>query len=318
MTFKSIFRVFLKVLIVLVSIILVTSVINASTTFYEKKNVKPIGKLITINNRKLHLYTQGKSGKNIIMLPGLGTPSPVYDFSHLAKKLSENYRVTIVEPFGYGWSDTTTSTRSNENIIGEIRQALISSDIEPPYILLPHSISGLYTLYYANKYPNEIDGIVCLDTSLPEQLSLYKKGNSFSFNYQLLRDTGIIRLGLLIYPKLYPIDSHSFSRDEKNNILMFCNWNVSNISIVNETSMVKTNLSTLQGTKYPDTFPILMFLSSDTIKNIQKIKLDFDWKAIHLNQLNHNKASKVMVLNGSHYIHHDNYEEIAKQILLTY
>jgi pimeloyl-ACP methyl ester carboxylesterase len=302
----------------IICILIISSIINISLTSYEKYQAKPVGKMISLNNRKLHLYTQGNSGKNIILLPGLGTPSPVYDYARLANKLKEKYIVTIVEPYGYGWSDTTSSIRSNENIVDDIRQSLLLANIKPPYIIIPHSISGLYTLYYANKYPNEIDGIVCLDTSVPEQIKLYKKGSNLSLNYQFLRDTGLIRLGLLIYPKLYPIHSSSFTQEESKIILMFCNWNVSNRSVQNETDMVKTNLENLQGIKFPDTIPILMFLSIDTINNIKKLNLDLDWKAVHINQLNKNINSKVQILPGSHYIHHDNSDEIAKQIFLTF
>lgn len=66
----------------------------------------------------------------------------------------------VLEYFGYGLSDITSDERSNELMIEEIRCVLTELKIEPPYILMPHSMSGLYSIYYANKYPSEISAII--------------------------------------------------------------------------------------------------------------------------------------------------------------
>lgn len=64
-----------------------------------------------------------------------------------------------MEPFGYGLSDQVDTERSIENIIEELYTCLEEIGVHQ-YYLMAHSISGLYSLYYANTYPEKIHGFI--------------------------------------------------------------------------------------------------------------------------------------------------------------
>jgi len=81
------------------------------------------------------------------------------------RELSKKYTVCTVELFGYGHSDSIDTPRTNENYVEEIREALAISGLNPPYVLMPYSASGIYAEYYAAKYPDEIEGLILLDCS---------------------------------------------------------------------------------------------------------------------------------------------------------
>jgi pimeloyl-ACP methyl ester carboxylesterase len=59
--------------------------------------------------------------------------------------------------------------RTAREIIQELRQLLKATGMPPPYILVGHSLGGLYSLYYARTYPAEVLGIVLIDSSHPQQ-----------------------------------------------------------------------------------------------------------------------------------------------------
>ena len=123
------------------------------------------------NGKAMHAYVKGSGSKTIVILSGWGTKDPIDDFKTLADKLSDKFRVVILEYFGYGKS-------ANESIVNEIRTALGKLGIEALYILMPLSMSGLYCLYYASKYSEEVEGIIGLDMSLPQkQLELWQNGS---------------------------------------------------------------------------------------------------------------------------------------------
>ena len=112
------------------------------------------------------------------MLSGYGTKDPIDDFKSLADKLSDKFKVVVLEYFGYGKSTVTSEERINENIVNEIRLSLDKLGIEPPYILMPHSMSGLYALYYENKYPTKVEGLIGIDMSIPQkQLERWQSGS---------------------------------------------------------------------------------------------------------------------------------------------
>lgn len=120
----------------------------------------------------MHVYTKGDGENTIVLLSGLGTAAPVLDFEPLVNELAKNHKVVVVESFGYGWSNVTNKERTVENIVEKIRTAL-KSNIEGPYILMPHSISGIYSMYYANAYPDEVKAVIGIDFTLPQVLEYF-------------------------------------------------------------------------------------------------------------------------------------------------
>lgn len=125
----------------------------------------PHGKLVKVKGKNMHVRQMGSGEKTIVLLPGLGCQLPSVDFAPLMRVLSKKYTVCTVELFGYGHSDGTDTPRTNENYVDEIREALTLSGLNPPYVIMPYSASGIYAEYYAAKYPNEIDGLILLDGS---------------------------------------------------------------------------------------------------------------------------------------------------------
>lgn len=59
-------------------------------------------------------------------------------------------------------------------MLSETREALKLSGVERPYILYSHSMSGIEAIYWAEKYPQEIHGIIGLDMAVPEAYENFK------------------------------------------------------------------------------------------------------------------------------------------------
>ncbi|WKA60312.1 alpha/beta hydrolase [Planococcus shenhongbingii] len=155
------------VLLAIVTVLVLWIIFNKTMTAYEKNKHPAVGQLVEVDGNNMHIYTKGKGDNTIVLLSGLGTSASVLDFEPLTNELAKNNKVVVVELFGYGWSDMTEKERTVENIVEEIRIALQKASIKGPYILMPHSISGIYSMYYANKYPEEIEAVIGIDPTLP-------------------------------------------------------------------------------------------------------------------------------------------------------
>lgn len=81
----------------------------------------------------------------------------------LYSKLSDDYRVAVVGKFGYGMSDVVDTERDYETMVDECGNALKKAGVEAPYILCPYSESGVDTLIWAQKYPDEVEAVVSID-----------------------------------------------------------------------------------------------------------------------------------------------------------
>jgi len=116
----------------------------------------------------VEIFGETNSTSIIVLLPGLGVSSPIYDFKPLAEELSKNYKIVVIEPFGYGLSDLVEEERTLENVSSEIHTAIKELGIEK-YYLAASSLSGLYSLKIANDYPEELLGFIGIDITVPGQ-----------------------------------------------------------------------------------------------------------------------------------------------------
>lgn len=238
-----------------------------------------MAKAVTVNNKTMHVCVKGSGEKTIVMLSGWGTENPIDDFIPLADKLCDEYKVVILEYFGYGKSDITENARTNENIVNEIRAALKELDIKPPYILMAHSMSGLYSLYYADKYPDEVEGIIGIDMSLPQkQLERWRSGS---------------------FKKL--------SSEELDG---------ANVSIVNQWNSFYDNSKELENIKYSENLPVLVFLATEQVNFVNDMmksgNMETSWEDINKNMITNPDIQDVKVLEGTHYLHHEQADKISE------
>lgn len=122
----------------------------------------------TDNNRTVELYSKRNGSPTVVFENGLdGT---MQWWSKVIPVVETNLSVFAYNRSGYGKSTPTQSVRDGEHIVEELRATLKSNAIEPPYILVGHSIGGLYMQYFARKYPNEVKALILVDSTHPNQL----------------------------------------------------------------------------------------------------------------------------------------------------
>lgn len=71
---------------------------------------------------------------------------------------------------GYGSSDPVSTPRDGLHIVDELRMLLRSKGVNPPYILVGHSLGGLYMQFFARRYPDEVSALILVDSTHPKQL----------------------------------------------------------------------------------------------------------------------------------------------------
>lgn len=314
--FKLCKKIFTEILLSLLTIIFLFAVYHHVKNGFEKSHYSEILgenlKFVNVNNKKMSCYVKGSSNTTIVLLSGFGTPSPIANFMPLTEELSKNYKVVVLEYFGYGFSDSTNETRSNENFVSEIKSALKELKIDPPYVLMPHSFSGIYSMYYANKYPNEISAIIGLDDSKPNQMKNSRNMNKHDYN-NIKSFLGLYRI-IDFFDKNYMedmffkgIDKSLYSDDLLNLMHKDFVWHYNTTSNINEENMTYKNASELFDSKYPKCLPVLSILCS---KNAEKESLG--WVKLHRDVISNPSIQKIEILNGRHYIHYSQVETISK------
>ena len=160
----------------------------------EKDILTPPGQMIDVDGHQMHVYSVGEGDKTLVLMAASGTVCPSLDFKNLYTSLGDDYRIVVVEKFGYGYSDIVNRPRDVATILSDTRAALSGAGIDGPYILCPHSYSGLEALYWAQTYPEEVEAIIGLDMVFPDTYN-YTKGGALVEPYYLAQN-GLINLGI--------------------------------------------------------------------------------------------------------------------------
>ncbi len=195
---KIVGKIFLGILILLLVLLLVIFIYHRIMLSKEKPLLEPLGQMVEVDGNQMSIYTEGEGDRTIVIMSGSGMPSPILQYSALYRQLSDTYKIAVIEKFGYGFSDVVDGERDFDTILRQDREALQKAGVEAPYILCPHSMSGIEAILWAQKYPDEVEAIVGLDMSTPKAYTEEELNNSGKSHivYDFLRESGLLRISM--------------------------------------------------------------------------------------------------------------------------
>jgi pimeloyl-ACP methyl ester carboxylesterase len=85
----------------------------------------------------------------------------------IAPAVARDTRVCVYDRAGRGWSDPADTDQDATQIATDLHTLLRRGDVPGPYVLAGHSFGGLYVLTFAARYPDEVAGMVLVDTTAP-------------------------------------------------------------------------------------------------------------------------------------------------------
>lgn len=303
---KRILFILLKIIAALVIVLLlfcaIVYTVNKFSSNAEQKRMELYGQHVTVDGKQINVTIQGEGEETIVMLPGFGTASPFLDFKPLIAELSPYYRVVVVEPFGYGLSDQTDKERSTANIVSEIHEALQSLQIDR-YILMGHSISGIYSLDYVNQYPNEVSVFVGLDSSVPS-LSEQKIDSSMTAPVKWFRNLGFVRLQLKLEDD--PYDGLPYDEKTKGQLSILTHKNRFNTTQLNEAESMYDNFQAAQQQTFPPDLSVLLFVQANHPATDQ-------WVPEHAKQIQDSENAEMVLVEADHYLYRTHSKEIAER-----
>lgn len=270
----------------------------------------PLGQMVDVAGHKMSVYIEGAGNTTLVFMSGAGTCSPILDFQSLYSLLNDKYKIAVVEKFGYGFSDIVDKDRDIDSILEDTRAALTGAGLSAPYVLCPHSMSGLEALYWAQKYPDEVSAIIGLDMAIPAYY------DSMSINMPLMRVAGwAANIGVT---RLIPGISNSdaikhgtLSEEEKEIYRALFYSRTATVTMINEAEWVKENAQMVRRMGVPQ-LPMLLFLSDGSGG------AGFDqetWRKIPIDYVSQVDGGSYIALDCPHYVHDYEYERISESII---
>lgn len=304
---------FLKVIFLIVAVIvlfiIVSFIRHKICSFRERKLLTPLGKIVEVNGHNMSVYTEGEGDKTLVFLSGGGTCSPILDFKSLYSLLSNEYKIAVVEKFGYGFSDVVDEQRDIDTMLSETRMALEKAGIEGPYVLCPHSLSGLEALYWAQKYPEEVEAIIGLDMAVPAYYDEMRISIPITKLGQYGAALGITRW----IPSLAESDAikvGTLSEEEKEIYRAGFYQRTATVTMIDEVKAVKDNAKTVKENGVPQV-PMLLFISNGSGGTGFT---EETWRRIPKEYIAGCDNASYIELDCPHYVHDYEYEKISEEI----
>ena len=168
--------------------------------FRLPKSYPPPGTLVTVDGRKQHLHCTGEGAPTVILESGFTVNGSLHWYK-VQPGASQSTKVCSYDRAGIMWSDPVPGPRDGNRVADELHALLRSAGVTPPFVMVAHSVGGVFARIYDQRFLGEIAGFVFVDSAHPEQQQrLPQTGNNSPGpppGLSFFTGTGIVRSMML-------------------------------------------------------------------------------------------------------------------------
>ena len=288
-----------------------------------KKNLENI-KHLNVNGTDVAVYDAGEGEYTVVLLGGDDNPCPTLYLRPLANKLTDSYRVIIIDFPGKGYSGESDAERTTEYFADFTHSTLSKLGVTENIVLVPNFLSSIYTYRYIEKYPSEVAGFVGVDAVMPEIAEHVLEGNYNSVDeyrwyirritrlqkieQKIMTATGYVKLQTPLYEYVfqgsglkdyYPVMEEMHVRRYMQS------------AHLNERQNIYDNCESVAGYHLPENLPA-EFLLDNYIKSTNIYGVD--WAEQYSKMITNKEIQTVEIINGNPYVIYYNPDIIAKKI----
>ena len=156
----------------------------------------PSSEMVDVGGDSMHLYCTGEEGRAPTVVMDIGSGGIGMDWQRVQPGVAKFARVCTYDRAGTGWSDQGPQPRTSQQIVKELHTLLGNAGVEGPYVLVGHSFGGVNMQLYASRYPDEVAGMVLVDSAIADKDFLRAMEPSFPSPLWLkfLATIGVTRL----------------------------------------------------------------------------------------------------------------------------
>lgn len=164
--------------------------------------IPPPGKLVSIENRRLHIDVRGQGEPVVVLEAGIAASS--LSWCLVQDRVAEFTTVLSYDRAGFGWSDPPSHRCTASNAASDLAEVLDAAKITGPIVLVGHSFGGLVGRVFQQKFPGRIAGLVLVDPVSrtewrapgEQRRRMLARGVMLSRRGAALAQAGVVRLAL--------------------------------------------------------------------------------------------------------------------------
>ncbi len=163
----KVLRIISVLLLILVLLVLGTGIAGAVAKSNLAKKYPAPGQLVDVGGYQMHIDCLGQGSPTVILEAGMGDSSLTW--TYVKPDVAKYTRVCSYDRAGYGWSEASPFPRTASKEVEELHTLLAKANIQAPYVLVGHSLGGVNMRVFAHKYPEEVIGLVLVDSAQEKQ-----------------------------------------------------------------------------------------------------------------------------------------------------
>ena len=122
---------------------------------------------VSAGGRELAMVCWGEGSPTVILETG-GANVEEWTGVRVVRELAGQTKVCTYDRAGTGGSDDPPNERRDaDDVINDLSALLVAADVGGPYVLLGRSFGGMIVTYFADKMPDDVVGVIVLDTPAP-------------------------------------------------------------------------------------------------------------------------------------------------------
>lgn len=164
-------RIMLGGLVLLLVLMAAGAIYQTVASAQDEKAYKPIEKLVGVDGVRLVLDCRGVGSPTVVLETGASMFSIAW--ARTQDEVAKFTRVCSYDRAGFGWSDSTSERLSPQKVAEMLHALLEKGGQKPPYIMVGHSLGGIYVRAFAELYPQDVAGMVLVDSSHENQNQLF-------------------------------------------------------------------------------------------------------------------------------------------------
>ncbi len=206
-----------------VALFLVLVVYQNIALAQARRQFPPPGRLVSVDGHSMHLNCAGNGSPSVII--DAGNASFSLEWTPVLQALSTSTRVCTYDRAGYGWSEPGPNPRDGARVVEELYALLQNAGEVGPFVLVGHSLGGVHVRMFAAQYPEQVAGMVLVDTAsplviTPEYELVQRSTIGFYQVMGLLSRSGVLRLlGPLGGKDAMPVTARKLPVDQQETYL---------------------------------------------------------------------------------------------------
>jgi pimeloyl-ACP methyl ester carboxylesterase len=161
-------RIIVRSLLILVIVLAAAGFLYENISEARDRRFHPMpGRRVDVGGYQLHINCTGEGTPVVVLDSGLG--DSYVSWIKVQPQVAKFTQVCSYDRAGLGYSDNSPRRRTSKVMAEELHTLLHNAGVEPPYVLVGHSMGGYNVRLFTSLYRSEVVGIVLVDSSHPEQ-----------------------------------------------------------------------------------------------------------------------------------------------------